>query len=212
MPRRIYDISLPLSPDLPVWPGEERFRLSREKEMARDRVNVSAFCMGSHLGTHLDAPLHYIADGASLDLVPLETFLGPARVVELADAGNISGPAVRKLAPQKGERLLFKTANSRLWHSGQRDFTDEYTAFSLEAAQELAAAGVALVGIDYLSVEAYDAPGNPVHRALLGTGIICAEGLNLGAVAPGEYQMACLPLKLVGAEGAPARVLLWRDE
>jgi arylformamidase len=178
-----------------------------------DPANVSHLALGSHTGTHLDAPRHFIPGGATVDHLPLDTLVGPARVVEcpagpirpdsLAPALGRDGPAGRREA-----RVLVKTGNSRLWTHGR--FARDYQALTLEAARELVRAGVLLVGVDYLSVEAFGGDGGafPVHRCLLAAGVVILEGLDLSAVGPGRYELLCLPLRLKAGDGAPARAVL----
>ncbi len=171
-----------------------------------DPANVSRLTLGSHTGTHVDAPSHFIAGGDTLDRVPLEAFMGPARVVEWP-GGPIGRAALESAGALAGvARVLFRTGNSALWAQGR--FVRDYQALTLDAAQALVAAGVVLVGADYLSVEAFGARGHPVHHCLLEAGVAILEGLDLSAVRPGRYELLCLPLRLRDGDGAPARALL----
>jgi arylformamidase len=153
----------------------------------------------------VDAPAHFIAGGGTVDRLAPEVLLGPARVVA-CPPGPITPEALSAAGLAGERRLVLKTGNSALWRRGS--FVREYQALTLPAAQALVAAGVELVGIDYLSIEAFGAPGHPVHRCLLGAGVVIVEGLDLTAVAPGRYEMLCLPLRIQDGDGAPARVLL----
>lgn len=203
----IIDISVPISSALPIYPGDPPVKLSPlpapdEGEPFRS----SRLCFGTHTGTHIDAPSHLLPDGMPVDQIPLELLLGACLVVDLADHdGEIDAGLLKKL-PLKGEtRLLFRTRNSGLW--GVPQFVEEFTAFTPAAAAWLVDSGVRLVGIDYLSVERNQSQGK-VHRTLLEAGVVILEGLNLGGVERGKYELICLPLRLSGADGAPCRAVL----
>jgi arylformamidase len=207
--RDILDISVPLYPDMPVWPGSAGFRLERTQRLeAGDEANVSRVDCDVHMGTHVDAPLHFVEGATPVDQLRLETLIGPATVAFLPDAEVITADELRNLHMPAGvERLLLRTRNSELWTAGVNEFRKDYVALTAEAARWLVASGIRLVGVDYLSVQRYqDDP--TVHQMLLAAEIVVVEGLNLSAVKPGQYELACLPLKLVGAEAAPARAIL----
>ena len=179
-----------------TYPGDPEVRLERVSSIAGgDVVNLSRLDLGVHSGTHVDAPLHFVDGGPSVETLPLDVLVGPCVVVEGLDPAAV---------PPGAERVLFKTPNSRLWD--RDEFSEDFVALDAEAARPLVAAGVRLVGIDYLSIGDEEA-----HRILLGAGVVAVEGLDLREVEPGEYRLVCAPLKLEGAEGAPARVLLLRD-
>jgi arylformamidase len=193
---RIVDVSVPVRPGMIVYPGDPEVRLERVSSIEDgDGFNLSRLDLGVHSGTHVDAPLHFLADGAAVETLPLDVLVGPCVVVDGLDAAAV---------PPGAERVLFKTQNGRLWERGE--FTEDFAELDGAAARALVAAGVRLVGIDYLSIGDEEA-----HRILLGAGVIAVEGLDLREVEPGEYRLVCAPLKLEGAEGAPARVLLLRD-
>jgi len=192
---RIVDVSVPVRPGMIVYPGDPEVRLERVCSNEGDGFNLSRLDLGVHSGTHVDAPLHFLADGAAVETLPLDVLVGPCVVVDGLDAAAV---------PRGAERVLFKTQNGRLWE--RDEFTEDFAELDGEAARALVAAGVRLVGIDYLSIGDEEA-----HRILLGAGVIAVEGLDLREVEPGEYRLVCAPLKLEGAEGAPARVLLLRD-
>jgi arylformamidase len=159
-----------------------------------------------HTGTHVDAPVHFLADGAGVDALPLDQLLGEARVVDVGEASSIGAAELRTIDPRAGERLLFKTRNSaRGWKTDR--FLPDFVYLSREGAALLAERRVRTVGIDYLSIAGMH-EGVPTHRALLEQGICIIEGLDLSPVEPGSYELVCLPLRLAGADGAPARVLL----
>lgn len=211
---RMYDLTLPVFPGMVVWPGDAGVRLMPIRRMADgDDLNLSQAALGMHTGTHVDAPYHFVADGATIEQLSLEVFVGPAVVVNLADVEAITVADLEALhLPQGLQRLLFKTRNSDLWAQGEPAFQTDFVALGLDAARWIVERGIRLVGVDYLSVEGFHSTGHPVHQRLLGASVVVVEGLDLSAVAPGGYDLYCLPLKLVGAEGAPARVILIERE
>jgi len=177
-----------------------------ESIAAGDPANVSELDLGAHSATHVDAPVHFLADGAGTETLSLEVLIGPAKVVDATAATSALDLAtVRELElpPRGSERILFKTRNSQLWNRGE--FTRDFVRLDGEAAAFLLERGVKLLGIDYLSIG--DAAA---HRTLLSAGVVCVEGLDLREIEPGSYELICLPLKLVGADGAPARAVLIR--
>jgi arylformamidase len=193
---RIVDVSVPVRPGMIVYPGDPEVRLERVSSIADgEGFNLSRLDLGVHSGTHVDAPLHFVEGGASVEALPLDVLVGPCVVVDGLDVAAV---------PRGAERVLFKTPNSRLWE--RDEFSADFVALDGEAARALVAGGVRLVGIDYVSIGDEEA-----HRVLLGAGVIAVESLDLREVEPGEYRLICAPLKLEGAEGAPARVLLIRD-
>ena len=207
---RIYDVTLPVRPGMVVWPGDAGVQLLPATRMADgDEHNVSRLALGVHTGTHVDAPYHFVADGATVEQLPLDVLVGPAVVVHLPNVAAITAADLEALRlPPETRRVLFKTRNSTLWARGEAVFRTGFVALTLDAAQWVVKQDIQLVGVDYLSVEGYDSQGHPVHRMLLGAGVVLVEGLDLRAVEPGVYELYCLPLKLVGADGAPARVIL----
>jgi arylformamidase len=203
---RYYDISLALSPETVRWVSAPPLELHERRRMHRgDPANASAVTMSAHSGTHVDAPFHFVPDGAGVDALPLDVFVGPA-VVHAVDAGrHITEEHVRSLPADGATRVLFKTRNSALLRKPEYD--PDFVAFSVEAARALVARGVKLVGLDYLSVAHADEQV-PVHRAFLDHGVVLLEGVDLSEVAPGRYELICLPLKLRGLDGAPCRAVL----
>ena len=193
---RIIDVSVPVRPGMITYPGDPEVRLERVSSIADgDGVNLSRLDLGVHSGTHVDAPLHFLDGGRSVETLPLDVLVGPCVVVDGLDPTAV---------PAGAERVLFKTPNSRLWE--RDEFSEDFVGLDGEAARALVAGGLRLVGIDYLSIGDEEA-----HRILLGAGVVAVEGLDLREAEPGEYRLICAPLKLEGAEGAPARVLLLRD-
>ncbi|HLG74405.1 MAG TPA: cyclase family protein [Chloroflexota bacterium] len=207
---RIIDISLPLSTDIPVWPGDPKLRLDRLKDLASgDGVTVSHLSMCVHTGTHIDAPAHFLEGGAYLRDLDLTPFIGPAQVVHIADVDAVTPEHLERLSlAASTERLLVRTRNSELWRAADKNFRSDFVAFTSEAAEWLAERRLQLVGIDYLSVQRFQDPAPTTHELLLGAGTVLLEGLNLMDVAPGRYQLCCLPLSIPEAEGAPARAVL----
>jgi len=205
----IYDISVPISPDLPVWPGDPAVEVTQVLHIDRgDKMTLTRLQMGAHTGTHVDAPAHFVAGGRTIEALDLNVLVGPALVVGVPDVGAITAALLDRLdIPQGTRRILFRTRNSELWSRGETQFFREFVGITSDGAQWLVNRGVQLVGIDYLSISPYDDP-IPPHQILLGAGVIALEGLNLAAVAPGVYDLVCLPLRIEGAEGAPARVIL----
>jgi arylformamidase len=208
----IYDISVPLRPNIATYGGDEPGpELTYTKLLARgDSSNLSTLSIGSHTGTHVDAPHHFIDGRATVDGLPLDALVGPAYVVEHTGSDHITGDDIVALnLAGDARRVLFKTSNGSAW---DRDsFHEEFIGIDSDAAQALVDRGVTLVGIDYLSIERFHASGHPVHLILLGADVVIVEGLDLRAVPPGRYTICCAPLNVVGAEGAPARVFLWNE-
>lgn len=207
----VIDISLPVVAGLPVWPGDPEFRLVETARLGDgDSCNLSRLEMGVHCGTHVDAPRHFLADGTTVEALPLATLVGACLLVDLTAVTAIDAAALSALdLPAKVDRLLFKTANSVNRLCERPDFQPDFVALTADAAAWLVDRGVRLVGIDYLSIQRFH-DDNRTHRILLQAGVVVVEGLNLAGVAPGGYDLTCLPLALVGAEGAPARVVLRR--
>jgi arylformamidase len=190
------------------WPGDPEVSISRISSIENgDECNVSTISMSAHTGTHIDAPLHFLADGAGLDRLPLEAVIGPARVIAIRDPRSVTAAELARHGIRRGERILFKTHGAAArWKTGT--FDAEYVYVSLNAARFLAARGVRVVGVDYLSVGGFREDSAETHRTLLEAGIWVVEGLDLSRVKPGRYDLVCLPLRIVGGDGAPARVAL----
>lgn len=206
---KIIDISVPLYSEMPIWPGSVGLQISRVKCIERgDPANVSKIDCDIHVGTHIDAPLHFIRDGASIEQIPLDIFCGPAFIAALNQASSITANDLASLSLPKGiNRLLLKTRNSELWKKEQQNFDPGYVALTADGAEWIVDQGINLIGVDYLSVQQYH--DNPeTHEILLRAEVTIVEGLNLADVSPGWYELICLPLKLVGTEGAPARAVL----
>ena len=204
------DISVPLRSGMVHWPDNPPIDIERVMDMNRgDVCNVSKMSLGVHTGTHMDAPIHFLANGIGIDQMPLTAAMGRARVIEIGDPVSIKPGELVAHPIQRGERILFKTLNSpRCWQTD--DFVEDFVYLSHEAAQYLATIGAQTVGVDYLSVGGAQIDGPQTHQALLEAGIWIIEGLNLAQAQPGDYELICLPLRIVGGDGAPARAMLRR--
>jgi arylformamidase len=202
------DVSVPLQTGIAHWPDNPAVTIERMLDISKgDTANVSVLSMGSHTGTHMDAPVHFLNEGTTLDEMDLEATMGDARVIELdaTDAIRLQDVADKNIAA--GERIIFKTRNSAsAWWS--EAFKTDFVYIAHEAAEFLADRGVRTVGVDYLSVGGYKRDGAETHRALLAAGVWIIEGLQLTRIPPGGYELVCLPLLILGADGAPARALL----
>ena len=207
---KLIDVSVSLDPSLASYPGNVPFSLEANKRLANgDSSNVSALHMSAHSGTHVDAPRHFFDEAPGTEALPLEMLIGRTRVIEVRTRGGITADDLRGIDLAEDVRLLIKTPNSRLW--GDPTFHSDYIGVTESAARYLVEHGIKVVGVDYLSVEVFHTPGAPAHHVLLGGGTIVIEGLNLRDVDPGIYEMYCLPLRIVGSDGAPARVVLRRS-
>ncbi len=203
MPRTLIDVTLRISEQLPVWPGDPPVHVTRVSD---DLPMLSGLSMSCHAGTHVDAPAHFLPGGAGVDVLPLDVLVGPAWVVRLVGQAPLTASMLAGAAIPTGTvRLLIRSDNSERVVGA---FDPDFVALAPDAAAWLLDHGIRLVGIDGPSIEAYDAPGDPVHRALLAAGVIIVENLALAGVAPGAYDLTCLPLRIAGCDGAPARVVL----
>lgn len=209
---QIYDVSVPLSAATPTYPGDPGIEIKQWLTLANgDLANVSLMNFGLHSGTHVDAPAHFIEGGAKVESLPLESLIGEAEVVEVADdIRAIDESFVHANCSRGSLRVLFKTRNSAFWNNSQNRFREDYTYIEPGAARRLVATGVKLVGIDYLSVEQFRSQKFETHHTLLSGGVVILEGLDLRQVSGGFYELICLPLRIAGGsgDGAPARVVL----
>jgi arylformamidase len=207
---RIIDISLPIGPDLLTWPGDPGIRIDPAKRIDRgDPANVSELHLGSHTGTHIDPPVHFLPGERSIDRLDLDGFFGPALVADLRGADRIGPQELDRLElPPGTERLLCRTRNSELWTRLPVEFPDDYVAVTPEGARWVVDRGIRLLGVDFLSVEKRGSPDHPVHRTLLGGGTVIVEGLDLSRIEPGPSTLACFPLRITGGDGSPARAVL----
>lgn len=204
---KIIDVTVPLSAALPTYPGDPRFQLEFTDRIADGAAsNVSRISLGSHSGTHVDAPYHFLADGATVDQLPLEILIGKCRVVEVSDRERVERAQLEAFDLRDDLRLLIKTRMSGQLR--QPEFQEDFVYLTPDAATYLVQAGIKLVGVDYLSVEKFGSKDFAAHHTLLAAGIVIIEGLDLSLVDPGDYELTCLPLLVAGGDGAPARVVL----
>jgi len=209
----IYDISLTISNDLPVWPGDTPVSLVRNSDMQQGGlVTLSQLTSTVHAGSHLDAPRHFVRDGHGVDQIELDTLIGPCFVVDLHGRDSIDARSLEQAnIPANVTRLLCRTRNSDYWARGDNTFHTDFVAIEPSGAEWFVQHGIQLVGVDYLSVGAYEG-GIPTHEILLSNGVVPVEGLDLSRIEPGEYHLICLPLKLKDCDGAPVRAVLLRGE
>ena len=204
------DISVPLHHGMVAWPGDAPFQLSDALRIANgDACNLSQISSSAHIGTHMDAPRHYLDSAPGIETAPISASIGRARVIQIHDPELIRVQELEAHRLAKGERVLFKTRNSETCWKTDR-FQEEYIYIPPETAQYLAQRGIQTLGVDYLSVGGFRSGGPQTHRILLEAGIWIIEGLVLGHVEPGDYELVCLPLKIIGGDGAPARAVLRR--
>ena len=206
----IYDISLTISPTLPTWPGDPGLELVQFESMDQGaHVNVTRISTSVHLGTHVDAPHHFLNDGRTVESLPLDVLTGPCYVIQLPDGVDAITAEVldrTEITPDM-KRILFGTSNSHLWARGETSFQEDFVAITEDGAEWLVERGVQLVGVDYLSVSPFG-DSEPTPKVLLKAGVVIVEGLNLSNVMRGFYDLYCLPLKIAGSDGAPARAIL----
>ncbi len=211
---RIIDVTLTLRPDMPTWPGEPGPSIEPHSRIEEGKpANVSVITFADHTGTHVDPPLHMLEGTPGVDELRLEALVGPCRVLQHDGGTHVSGPWLdAQKIPRSVTRLLFRTRNSERWRAPTREFDKAFIALDESAARWCVDHGIVLVGIDYLSIEPFGSSpkGHPVHKTLLRKGVVIIEGLDLHAVEPGDYEVACLPLKVLHGDGAPARVVLIR--
>lgn len=201
------DISMPIRRGMASFPGDPPVAVETVRDLARgDPYRLCALSFGSHAGTHIDAPRHFLDLAPGVDALDPDALLGPCRVVEVPTGRRVITEADVPTDPSV-RRLLFRTSNSARWQQGEAYFPD-YVALAPAAARRLVERGVRLVGVDGLSVENDTSGRYPVHRTLLSAGVVVLEGVRLAAVGPGEYDLACLPLRIEDGDGAPARALL----
>jgi arylformamidase len=209
----LIDVSLPIGFDLLIWPGNPAVSIEPNQRISRgDDANVSELRLGTHTGTHIDPPVHFIEGAAGIDAMSLDRTIGPCVVV---DARGIPGPMAetdleRLGIPPGSERVLFRTDASELWRRLPVEFPGEYPCLSPDGAAWLVDRGVRLVGVDFLSVEQRGAAGHPTHVTLLSNDVVIVEGLDLSRVEPGPYELIALPLRIVEGDGGPARAVLVR--
>jgi arylformamidase len=210
---QIYDISLPISSAMAVWPGDPSVEIQLLSSIDNgEEANVSQIRMSVHTGTHIDAPKHFLQGAGSIDKLPLEKLIGETLVLRIDDKVDVIDENTLKNHPkiydlENCRKVLFKTRNSHYWDKNQTKFNEKFVGLNTSAAIFLAELNLDLLGMDYLSIAAYTDSEEP-HKILLGKGIILLEGINLHNVLPGIYHLICLPLPIVDSDGAPARAIL----
>lgn len=214
--KQIIDISLAIGPDFPVWEGDPKMVVTPLASLDRGGIaNVSHIQMGVHIGTHIDAPIHFVAGRKGIDNLDLELLMGQAYVVDLTHLDfEVTDKDLESAGiPQNTKRLLLKTRNSSLWVSHPFTFIKDFVGVSESGAQWLIDHNIGLLGVDYLGVERFDrvAEGAPTHHLLLEKEVIIIEGLSLSGVEQGFYELVCLPIKIKNSDGAPCRAILIRE-
>ena len=208
---KIYDVTVPISEGVPIYEGDPRVAIAGVQSISNGgSANVSNLCFGAHTGTHVDAPNHFIDGTRRVEDLDLDKLVGPCRVIEIAPDATVIEPSHLGNNLLGIERVLFKTRNSNFWDDQASGFRTDFTYIAPEAAKILAGADLKLVGIDYLSVEKFGSTELETHKILLAKEVVILEGVDLRNVAPGDYEIVCLPLKYIGAtgDGAPARTIL----
>ncbi|HEX9096661.1 MAG TPA: cyclase family protein [Candidatus Dormibacteraeota bacterium] len=208
----LVDVSVPIRTAMTVYRGNPSVRIRRAMTLRKDHVNISELCLGSHTGTHVDAPSHFIEGAKGIDRVDLDRFIGPVWVADLrrVRGGITADDLSRARIPRGTRRVLLRTSNSRLWHPA-RPFQTDFVYLAADGADWAAERGIELVGIDYLSIEGYGIEGAPTHHRLLGAGIPILEGLDLFKIRPGRWQMAALPLRIADGDAGLTRAVLWKS-
>lgn len=206
----IKDITLTIMSGMVVWPGDDEVQLYRQQKIEDGaNANVSFVGMSVHTGTHIDAPYHFLKEGRTIEQIPVELFVGKTQVIQIPENVTvIDARVLKEIQFDPGiTKILFKTANSEFWKKSKQEFQTSFVGIAADAAQVLVDRGINVVGIDYLSIAPYK-NSRPTHEILLKAKMLIIEGVNLSNVEPGIYTMYCLPLKLKGSDGAPARVIL----
>lgn len=206
----IYDITVPIRPEMAVWPGDPSPKRSLRMSIAEGfDANISVMSLGAHTGTHVDAPFHFEQEGGTIENLSVETMVGPCQVVVIPGEGQVTAEKLESAGIRsETTRVLLRTRNTEAGLMRKTRFHVDFAAVTGDGAEWIVRRGIRLVGVDYLSVEPFVSPGQPTHHTLLQAGVIPLEGCDLTDVPPGDYTLICAPLKLAGADGAPARVFL----
>jgi arylformamidase len=207
---KIYDISVPISSETPIYPGDPPILVTPESRIALgESSNVSLLQFGSHTATHIDPPFHMREDGETIDQVPLDSLIGECLVLDVGDVQSIGVAELESANIPKGtQRIIFKSRNSAFWHDTA--FHEDFTYLAPDGAEWLVEWGMRLVGIDYLSVDRYHSGSHPAHSRLIDAGVVIVEGLYLADVPEDKYTLICLPLKIKNGDGGPARAVLMK--
>jgi arylformamidase len=206
--KKYFDVTLPIHDGMIVYPGDLEVRIKKTHTIERDGYSWSSISSGTHIGTHIDAPCHFVKGGATMDDFPIDLMVGEVEVVEISNdmvtAAELSAKKIRDW-----NAVFFKTKNQKLWpREKEEGFIRDYVSLTKDAAEFLAEKRTRLVGIDYRSIEGFDVHDYPVHMVLLGHGAYIIEGLFLNEVPAGRHKLYCFPLKLASADGGPARVII----
>ena len=206
-----YDVTLPIKNNMLLWPGDPKVSIKEINSVGKDGVGKSTFFLSSHIGTHVDAPNHFIENASGVDKITPEKLYGECEVIDFTriDHQEILASDFKDIDIKKGDRIIFKTGNYKYLH--QSKFPDAYISLSENGADYLVKKEIYLVGIDFLGIEKRKNPGHPVHKTLLKNGIVNVEGLDLSKVPAGKYIITCMPLRVVDADGSPARVFLIKE-
>ena len=209
--KEIIDITVGLERNMPSWPGSIGFNIDSTSELSSGKCsNNSKIECDVHIGTHIDAPWHFIEDGLTVEKLSLDKMIGEVCVIDLQDVEMIDREILSKQNyPDNLKRILFKTNNSKLWKNKETNFKKDYVALTKDGAEWIVENSIELVGIDYLSIQRFS-DSYATHEILLKNEIVILEGVCLSNVEPGSYELFCLPMKIIGADGAPARVILMR--
>lgn len=206
---KIYDVSIPLQSGMLVWPGDDNPEFEQYNAIDNgDIVNSTRIYSSAHIGTHVDAPRHLFNEGRTIDEIPLKVLIGTTMVVDLNNINQIDRQVLSSIKWQNSTRILFKTRNSKYWKSPIHKFEQDFVSLAPDGAEFLLEKKIELVGIDYLSIDLFNADQLPVHKILLKEDVVVIEGLNLAEVPEGLYELICLPIKILGSDGAPARAIL----
>lgn len=211
---KIWDITVPIHNDMTKWPSHPPIEVKKYRDLCcGDSTNSSTLAMSVHTGTHIDAPTHFLKDGAGVDGIPLDRLVGPCWVMQSDSSDEITAADLETAQIPRGtRRLLIRTPNSRFWQTPNEPFHPEFVALSRDAALWIVEQGIQLIGIDYLAIQKYKDSASQVHEILFQAQVVIVEGLKLGEVSAGAYDLACLPLLIQGCDGSPARVILTRNE
>jgi arylformamidase len=211
---KFWDISVPISKELPVWPGDPKVVIERVNKIEDGaNANVSRLDIGCHTGTHVDAPFHFLPGAKTVESLSLDVLIGPVQVVKIPDDFSVITRDIVQACGIKPDtkRVLFRTLSSTFWSKYGSQFRTEFVGIDKSGAEELVEMGIELVGTDYLSVSPFR-QSRPTHEAFLKASVILVEGLDLSQVDAGDYMLLCLPMKIAGADGAPARAVLMRED
>ena len=204
---KFHDISLNIKEGMLSFPGDTIPEFNKIKEINQDNYNLSNMRVSVHVGTHVDAPSHFIKNGRTIDEISPERFIGDVQVIEIEDEKEIRKSELEEIEFHSN-KILFKTQNSNM--ISENVFQNDFVYLNYEGAEYLIESGIDFIGIDYLTIESLDTTDFSVHKLLLKNNVIVLEGINLKDISPGNYKLIAPPLKITGAEASPVRALLYR--